>query len=213
MCESAVVVEKSSVLAEESWLGELELVRRGPEQMAELFESYRARLERMIHFRLDARLLGRVDPDDILQESFLDISRRRSDYLLEPAVPPFVWMRRICFQILINHHRVHLLAARRSVGKEARLAGPRPGSACLASRLMGDLTSPSQAAVRDELGDVLRAALDQLNEIDREVLVLRHLEELSNQEVASVLGLDRFAASKRYLRALKRLRIAVQGKL
>jgi RNA polymerase sigma-70 factor (ECF subfamily) len=192
---------------------ELFRLRTGRDQaVAELFSHYRSKLQRMIAFRLDRRIVGKVDADDILQDAFLETVRRIDDYLAQPSVPFFVWLRQITQQILTDTHRRYLNAQIRDVHREVALESggqPESSSSGLIAQLADSLTSPSQCAVRAEAVAELRNALDQMAEIDREVLVLRHLEELSNHEVAQILGIDKFAASKRYLRALERLRQAM----
>jgi RNA polymerase sigma-70 factor (ECF subfamily) len=189
---------------------ELCQLRSGREAaVAELFGRYREKLQRMIAFRLDRRIVGKVDGDDILQDAFLETVRRIQDYLDQPSVPFFVWLRQITKQVLIDTHRRYVDAKMRDVNLEVTLdrgGTPDTSSSGLIAQLADSLTTPSQCAVRQETISELRHALDQLDEIDREVLLLRHLEELSNHEVAQVLGIDRYAASKRYLRALDRLR-------
>jgi RNA polymerase sigma-70 factor (ECF subfamily) len=184
-----------------------QLQQDGQQAVARLFSQYRERLERMIRFRMDARLSGRVDPDDILQEAYLEIDRRVQNYIDQPTVPLFVWMRQITFQTLIDTHRKHLVAKARNINQEvARSPGVGVTSASLAAQLVGHLTSPSQAAIREERLQRVRDALDHMDEIDREVLALRHFEQLTNNEVADVLGLQKAAASNRYVRALSRLK-------
>ena len=189
-----------------------ELQQGGSHAAARLFSNYRDRLERMVRFRMDSQLTGRVDPDDVLQEAYLDIDRRLQSYPEDPAVPVFVWMRQITLQTLIDNHRRHLTAKGRSVRQEA--ARPNGGgvtSVSLAGMLVGQLTSPSQAMMREERMEQVRAALDGMEELDREVLALRHFEHLTNNEVADVLGLQKAAASNRYMRALGRLKQALSG--
>ncbi|OHB77931.1 MAG: hypothetical protein A2W31_16425 [Planctomycetes bacterium RBG_16_64_10] len=192
---------------------ELDQLRcQGETAVAELFDRYRDKLLRMIALRLDRRILAKVDTEDILQDAFVGAVRRWRDYLVQPSVPCFVWLRQITSQVLIDTHRRYLGAQMRDASLEVAL--DRRGSADASStyfvvQLADSLTTPSQFAVRREDVSALRTALEQLNEIDREVLVLRHLEELSNSEIAQVLGIDKCAASKRYLRALKRLRNAI----
>lgn len=186
-----------------------QLQQDGQEGLANLFSNYRDRLERMVRFRMDARLSGRVDPDDILQEAYLEIDRRLQSYLDQPTVPPFVWMRQITWQTLIDNHRRHVVAQVRNVNQEvSRFPGGGAGftSASMAAQLVGQLTSPSQAAIREERLERVRKALEEMDEIDREVLALRHFEQLTNNEVADVLGLQKAAASNRYVRALSRLK-------
>ena len=187
---------------------ELLMVRRGGrDALADLFSRYRSRLERMVDFRLDPRLVGRVDPEDVLQEAYIEVARRIDDFLVAPRVSLFVWIRQITWQTLLAAHRRHL-AQKRNAGQEVSLAGPRDGSATslsLASRLAGHWTTPSQAAIRDERLVMLRRAIDHLDGVDREVLALRHFEQLGNAEVAEILGISKTAASNRYVRAIKRL--------
>ncbi len=192
---------------------ELELLKNGDEEtLAEVFFNYREKLQRMIRFRLDRRLYGRVDTADVLQEVWLETARRISDYTDNPAVPFFVWLRQLAYQIIIDLHRRHLGAQKRNVNQEVALAASNcDTSLSIAARLVGDLTSPSQAAIREERLAQLREALQSMDEIDREVLALRHFEELSNNEVAEILNLQKTAASNRYVRALKRLRQILEG--
>lgn len=177
--------------------------------LGELLDRHRGRLRRMVALRLDRRLQGRVDPSDVLQEACLDAARRLPDYLDRPAMPFFLWLRFLVGQRLLDEHRKHLGAAARDVGREISLyRGPVPeaSTAALAAHLLGRLTSPSQAAIRAERKIRLQEALNRLEEADREILALRHFEELSNGEAAAVLGLDKSAASKRYARALVRIK-------
>jgi RNA polymerase sigma-70 factor (ECF subfamily) len=182
--------------------------------LATLFAFYRARLKRMVALRLDRRLRGRVDASDVLQEAYLDLARRAPEFLARPTMPFFLWLRLLTGQRLLAIHRRHFKAKMRDAGQEIALqqgAMPPASSASLAARLLGRLTTPSQAAVRAELRLRLQEALNGMNEIDREMLVLRHFEELSNGEAAEVLGLQPAAASNRYVRALKRLRSILAG--
>lgn len=191
-------------------INSLEKLRaQGTETVAELFTEHRERLARMVHFRLDARLQGRVDVDDILQESYLDASSRIAHFLKNPTVSPFIWLRTIVGQTLINVHRRHLGAQMRDAFRETNLqssAFAPATSISMASRFVSDLTSPSQAAIRAELVVQLEEALDGLNSTDREILALRHFEDLRNSEVAEVLGITEKAASIRYIRAIDRLK-------
>ena len=191
---------------------ELELLQQGPEQIAEVFSRYRERLKRLVHFRLDPRLLSRVECDDILQDAYVEIQRRIEDYTTAPTVPFFIWIRQITLQTLIDTQRRHLGAKMRDVKREVSLGKKSPGatnSFSIAAHLIGNLTSPSQAIMRQERIEQVRVALESMDETDREVLVLRHLEELNNNEVAQVLSLDKSAASKRYIRALKKLKAVI----
>jgi len=166
----------------------------------------------MVDIRLDHRVAGRVDPSDVLQETFLDASRQLEGYLAELPVPPFLWLRFLTGQRLMATHRHHLGVRKRDAKQELPLRGfARPGvrSASLSCHLAGRLTSPSRAAVRLELQARLQELLDSLEPLDREILSLRHFEELSNNEAAAELGITKAAASKRYIRAMERLRKVV----
>jgi RNA polymerase sigma-70 factor (ECF subfamily) len=161
-----------------------------------------------VRFRLDRRLHGRVDPDDILQEAYLAAAQRVEHFLENQSMSLFVWLRLVVSQTLIDVQRRHLGAQMRDAGREVCIHaghGRHATSVSLAGYLVGHLTSPSRAAMRAEMSDRLEAALETMDPIDREVLALRHFEELSNCEVAEVLGIQQKAASIRYVRAIKRL--------
>src|SRR5262245_42732861 len=177
--------------------------------LAALFAHYRGRLGKMVRLRLDRRLAGRVDTSDVLQDAYLDVARRFPEYAASPAVPLYVWLRALTGQRLVDLHRRHLGAEIRDAGREVALhrgALPAASSASLAQHLLAGLTSPTQAAVRAEMQLRLQEALNSMDPIDREVVVLRHFEELSNAEAAEVLGIEPSAASKRYIRAIRRLK-------
>jgi RNA polymerase sigma-70 factor, ECF subfamily len=180
-----------------------------PQALVELFGKHRDRLRRMVRLRLDRRLQGRIDPSDVLQEAFLDVHCRQAEYLAAPGkMSPFVWLRFLTGQRLLALHRKHLGAQMREAGREVSLqagALPQADSLSLANFLLGRLTAPSLAAVRAEMRVRLQDVLNAMDPVDREVLVLRHFEELSNNETAAILGLQKAAASNRYVRALKRL--------
>lgn len=178
------------------------------EAFSQWFAELRPRLVRMVHFRLDPRLRGRIDAEDVLQEVYVDAVRRRDAFRASQPMSFFVWLRLVVGQTLIDLHRKHIGAAMRDAGRERSLGcGISPGtSQSLSFHLLGKLSSPSQAAMRAELAVSLTQALDEMNETDREILALRHFEELSNKETAEVLGIERKAASIRYVRALERLK-------
>jgi RNA polymerase sigma-70 factor (ECF subfamily) len=182
--------------------------------LAALFTRYRDRLRRMVQLRLDRRLQGRIDASDVLQEAYLDAARRAPEYAANPSVPLFLWLRLLTGQRLLMVHRRHLGAEMHDVGQEVSLyrgALPQASSLSLAAQLLGRITSPSVAAVRAEMQLKLQEALNGMDPLDREVLTLRHFEELSNSETAAVLGIQKSAASNRYLRALKRLKEALSS--
>jgi RNA polymerase sigma-70 factor (ECF subfamily) len=190
-----------------------DLLRRAgqgePDSLQELFTRYRPRLRRMVKLRLDPRVQGRVDPSDVIQEAYLEICRKLADYLRDPQMPFFLWLRLLTGQKLALAHRQHLGVQARDAGREVSLyrgALPEASSAALAAQLLGKLTSPSQAALKAELKLRVQEALNSMDAIDREVLTLRHFEHLSNSESALVLGISEPAACNRYVRALERLR-------
>jgi RNA polymerase sigma-70 factor (ECF subfamily) len=190
-----------------------ELLRRAgdgnAEALAVLFDRYRERLRKMIRLRLDRRLCGRLDPSDVLQETYLDLAKRFPEYAAKPALPFFLWLRWLTGQKLIDLHRQHLGTKMRNAGQEVSLyRGPLPqaSSESLAAQLLGKLTSPSRAAIRVETQIRVQEGINSMDPMDREVLVLRHFEMLSNADTAKVLGISTKAASNRYVRALERLK-------
>ncbi len=188
----------------------LQRASAGDEQaLADLFELYRPRLARMVQLRMDRRLQGRVDPSDILQEAFIELARRLPDHVRQPDLPFFLWLRLVTGQRLLQVHRRHLGTAMRDAGRDLTLyagALPEATSMSLAANLLGHLPTASQAAIRVELQLQLQDVLNSMKPIDREVLALRHFEELTNNEVATTLGISKAAASRRYVQALRRLR-------
>ncbi|MCK5941428.1 MAG: sigma-70 family RNA polymerase sigma factor [Planctomycetes bacterium] len=166
-----------------------------------LFENHRERLLRMVTFRLDPRLVGRLDADDVLQETFLEAEKRLQAYR-DDDKPFLVWIRLITQQTMIDLHRKHLGAKMRAAGRE--VAAPQSGT--MSGLFVGHITSPSRAMMREEVRIKIEGALQEMDEIDREVLMLRHFEDLSNKDVATVLGIQENAASNRYVRALGRLK-------
>lgn len=179
-----------------------------------LFDRHRERLRRMIRLRLDRRLSGRVDPDDVIQEAYFDVRRRFGEYVSTygSEMPVHLWFRLVAGQKLIDIHRHWLGTAKRDASLEVSLhRGPMPAasSASLAAHLLGRLTSASRAAIRAEHRLIVQEALNAMDEVDREVLVLRHFEHMSNDDVALTLGLKKSTASRRYVQALIRLKQAL----
>src|SRR5688572_15173246 len=175
----------------------------------QLIARYRNRLKQMVAVRMDRRLQGRVDPSDIIQDACLVASRQLPNYATNPSLPFYLWLRWIAGQRLIDQQRRHLGAQSRGVGREVAVyhgAFPEATSEDLAAHLMGRLGTPSQDAIRIEQTGALQKAFDMLEPIDREILALRHFEQLTNGEAAAVLGIDKSATSKRYGRALRRLK-------
>lgn len=192
---------------------ELELLGRAakddPDLLGPLLARHHDRLARMVKYRLDRRLQGRIDAADVIQEAFLEASQRLPKYLANPEVPFFIWLRFLVGQKLALLHRRHLGVQARDAGRDISLyRGPLPeaSSAALAAHLVGNLTSPSQAAIKAETRIRLQEALNSMNQIDREVLILRHFEHLTNQETAKSLDIQPSTATNRYVRALEKLR-------
>ena len=197
----------------DSSVGIEELERRlrtgDAEALAELFSRERERLWRIIHFRLAEPLRGRLGPEDVLQEAFLAASQRLNHYANSPATSPFIWLRMIVNQTLVDLHRQHLGAQMRDAAREVSFDSvpyAQATSASVAIQLVGVFTSPSGAAARADVFSLVQAAIEQMDPLDREVLALRHFEELTNSEVAEALGIEQKAASIRYIRALRRLK-------
>lgn len=176
-----------------------------------LLDRHRARLRRTVAVRMDRRLAPRVDPSDVVQESLAEAARSLDGYLGDRPIPFYPWLRQFACQRLSKLHRHHIGARRRSVGREEPWDLPLPdrSAAELADRLLAAGTSPSRRLMRAELRETVRAALDGLPPRDREILVLRHLEQLSVAEIAATLGLTEAAVKKRQVRALERLRVAM----
>src|SRR6516165_10714314 len=191
----------------------LDQARRGEAEAVErLLTAHRDPLRRMIAMRLDPALAARVDASDIVQDVLLEAHRRLTDYLRNPAMPFHLWLRHIAKDHVIDAHRRHRQAQRRSLDREQPLAPAAladHSSLELAGQLLDQERTPASAAIHHELQRRLAAAIAHLDEDDREVILLRHREQLSNQQVAGALGLSEAAASMRYLRAVRRLRAAL----
>jgi RNA polymerase sigma-70 factor (ECF subfamily) len=186
----------------------------GEEAWRSLVGQNHERLRRMIALRLDPRIQVRVDPSDVLQETYLEASRQLSDYLRNPVLPFFLWLRQLAGNRLSKLHRRHLGTQKRSTGREVSLyrgALPEASSAALAAHLLGRECRPSEHAIRAELKIRLQEALNRMDPLDREVLSLRHFEQLTTPEVARVLEISEAAAAKRYLRALLKLKEIVSA--
>jgi RNA polymerase sigma-70 factor (ECF subfamily) len=175
---------------------------------AELLDRYRDRLRRMVAMRLDKRISARVDPSDIVQEAMKDAFRRLPEYFADPQISFYPWLRQIAWDRLIDMYRTHVEAERRSVLRE------HPGVPSLNDESVAELAqnivcssiNPGRRAMLAEMEKRTKAALMQLKPHDREILVLRHLEQLGVDEIAGVLGISQTAVTSRHLRALQRLR-------
>lgn len=192
----------------------IERARSGDEEaLAELFEGHRGRLRQMVDIRLDRRLRGRVDPSDVLQEAYVNLSHKLDSYRTKKDLPFFLWLRLVTGECLIDVHRRHLQAAKRNADLEIALQhGPMPvtDSYSLAAQLLGRHTTASEKVMKAEAQVELQNALNRMEPIDREVIVLRSFEELSNTEAASALGVDPQVVSTRYYRAIRRLRQSLE---
>ncbi len=194
--------EKTNELLEAARQGDREAINR-------LLERHRAALRRLVQMRLDPKIQRRVDVSDVVQDTLLDANRRLAEYLANPAMPFHLWLRNIARDRIIDSHRRHRVSGKRSVDREQRLAVPAANDRStmeLAAQICDRERTPAAEATMRELARRFHDALEQLDDSDREVLVMRHFEQLSNQEVSQALGLSQPAASMRYLRAMRRLR-------
>ena len=186
---------------------------RDPHALGALLEQHRERLLQIVAFRMDPRVKRRVDAADVVQDAFVEATRRMADQQRDQRLPFFLWLRLLTLQCLAEQHRRHLGAQARDAGRDVSIfsaALPQATSAVIAAQLLGGLTSPSQAAIRVETRLTVEEKLNAMDATDREVLVLRHFEKLSNHETANVLNLQPSAASNRFIRALKKLKSELQ---
>ncbi len=187
----------------------LEKAQAGDSQAVEhLLVRHRARLRRMISLRIDARLSSRLDPSDVIQDTFLSAHQQLPKYLSERPIPFYPWLRRICWERLLDLHHAHVVARKRSVSREAARSIPLLDQSAtqLVEHLITSEVSPSRNVVRAELKQRVRDALEIIGDTDREVLVMRFLEEMTVSETAAVLGVTEGAVSMRQLRALLKIR-------
>ena len=188
--------------------------QNNPHAIGQLIFRHQGRLERVVAFRMDDRIRSRVDAADILQDAFVEASQRIDDYkACSNKMSFFLWLRFITLQKLQQLHRHHLGVKARDAGRDIAIFEPGRGgqatSMILAAQLLGKMTSPSHAAMREEKKRKLEQALSEMEEIDREALALRHFEHLNNAETAQLLGLSESAASNRYIRAVRRLKLVL----
>lgn len=181
------------------------------ETVGELLEGFRPRLQRMLTLRLDPRLRRRVDPADILQETFAEVVLRLDEYFASRPMPFYLWVRFLTAQKLVQLHRHHLGAARRDAAREESQQGfPTASTPSRAALFVHSSPSPSETLARAEALARVRAALDRLDPVDHQVLALRYFEFLSTEETAHVLGLTTSGVAKRQLRALGHLKRELQ---
>lgn len=191
-----------------------ELLQRAARGDARAFADLMARheglLRRAVAWRLDRRLAPRLDVSDVVQETTIEAARRLSDYIQRPAMPFSLWLRWLAREKLLQLHRQHLHTDKRAVSRETPLL-PVDSSAALVRGLLGREPSPSRAAAQAELAEALRRALGQLDDDERDLILWRHFEQLTNVEIAQLLGVTPAAAGKRYIRALERLQGLLKG--
>ena len=190
----------------------LERMRSGDmTALADVFGHYRPQLRRMVDLRMAGPLSSRVDPSDVLQETYMDATRKIDGYVHDPRVSLYVWLRGLTLDRLAKVQRLHLGTQSRALGRELRL--PEASSVALGRHLFAIGTAPSRNLERDELCRQVTQALQQLTDRDREVLVMRHFEGMTNSEVAEALGIGASAATMRHGRALKRLKDILSARL
>jgi RNA polymerase sigma-70 factor (ECF subfamily) len=193
----------------------LDRVRRGDDAAINgLLSRHRAAIRRMIDRRMDKGVQRRVDASDIVQDVMIEANRRLGDYLANPTMPFQLWLRHMARDRLIDAHRRHRVASNRSVDREVPMTVPT-GEDRSQADLMGQVAdrelTPAAAATWHELERRFAAAVEQLDEADRQIVLLRHFEHLSTAEAADTLGLSKAAAGMRYLRAMRRLRVLLDG--
>ena len=181
------------------------------EALAQVFENNRERLKRMIRVRMSERVRPRVAISDVLQEAYVDLAQQLGNYAKDPKLPFFLWMRRVTGQRLAKVHRAHLGQKIRNVNRERRLdvAIPDASAVYMANQLSGHFTSVSEKAMRSENELRMQAAIEQVSETDREILAMRHVEQLTNSEIAVLLEISESAATNRYVRAIRKLKDAM----
>ena len=180
-----------------------------PSAVNRLLDRHREAVRRMVQMRLDQAVARRVDASDVVQDVLLEASQRLSDYIRSPSMPFHLWLRQLAKDRIIDMHRRHRAAQRRSVDREQNIssfASDDQSAADLTALLRDAELTPAASALRKEMEERFVLALDQLDESDREIVIMRHFEHLGNSEVAEALGLSAPAAGMRYLRAIRRLR-------
>ncbi len=192
----------------------LELLRQAAmgnqQQWGELLDEHRERLRKLVHFRMNPVLSSRLDASDVIQDTFVEASLRLNEFLANPRMPFFLWLRFLTQQKIATLHRHHLGRAKRNINREISIEAhvvDEGTSGAIALQLVSQWSGPSKVAMRTERQLELQKALEQMDPIDREILALRHFEGLSNNEAAILLQINVSAASKRYIRALERLRV------
>ncbi len=179
----------------------------------ELMDRHRQSLRQLVRMRLDQKIQRRIDVSDVVQDVLVEANRRLQNYLVDPVMPFHLWLRQIAKDRIIDAHRRHRVSARRSVDREQAVVAPRgydQSSIQLMGLLGDDRLTPAAAALQQEMARKVEQAITKLEEKDCEIIVMRHYEHLTNQDIAQALGLTEPAASMRYLRAVRRLKIVLQ---
>lgn len=179
----------------------------------QLLDRHRDALRRMIDMRMDKVIQRRVDASDIVQDVMIEANRRLTDYLANPVMPFHLWLRSMAHDRLIDAHRRHRDAARRSIDREQPLVAAKfldQSTMDLGVNLADKEMTPAAAATWHELQRRFQNAIDTLEDQDREVILMRHFEHLGNSDVAAALGLSEPAAGMRYMRAMRKLREKLQ---
>lgn len=194
---------------------ELLVLAKDGDQVAvnQLMERHRDALRHLVRMRLDQKIQRRVDVSDVVQDVLIEANRRLGRYMDNPVLSFRLWLRQIARDRIIDAHRRHRVSAKRSVDREQALASPRgydQSSIHLASLLGDNKLTPAANALQIEMARKVEAAITQLDERDCEIVIMRHYEHLSNQEIAQALELTEPAASMRYLRAIRRLKAILQ---
>lgn len=174
-----------------------------------LLEKHRETLRRLVQVRLDRAIARRVDASDIVQDVLIEANTRLADFLADPRMPFHLWLRHLAKDRIIEMHRRHRGAQRRSLDREQAVGNPQYGdrsSLDLAQMLVDNELTPAAANIRRELEQRFLTAVEQLDDDDREIILMRHFEQLGNSEAAEALGLSPAAAGMRHLRALRKLR-------
>lgn len=179
----------------------------------QLMDRHRNSLRQLVRMRLDHKIQKRIDVSDVVQDVLVEANRRLTRYLEDPAMPFHLWLRQIAKDRIIDAHRRHRVSAKRSVDREQQLVAPRgydQSSIQLASLLGDSKLTPAAAALQKEMARKVEQSISKLDEKDCEIIVMRHYEHLTNQEIGQLLGLTEPAASMRYLRAIRRLKVVLQ---
>ncbi|MEL7498069.1 MAG: sigma-70 family RNA polymerase sigma factor [Planctomycetota bacterium] len=186
----------------------LQLARAGDASaLAKIFTKYRGRLKRMIKIRMNPRLQGRLDASDVVQDTLVEAARTLDRFLSEPSLPVYFWLRHLAHEKLIEAHRRHLKTKKRDASRDLSLHGValNATSEAVAFELISDMSSPSEAMIKKHRKEQLTQALESMSDLDREVLTLKHFEQMTNREIAELLELPYESVKKRYFRALLKL--------